>query len=616
MSEAALIPTGSPFLRRLRRNYTKPQRVIGIVLLLLLIFFVFMPAVNLVYTSFTLSYSDQRLPQVKQSGVEFEEGRFTMVHFQRVFMSKLTKPMMLEPLMNTLVVTFGLTVLSISWGCLLAWLVVRTNLPGKKLIANVAALPYIIPSWVISLAWINVFKNSHIGGATGWFEYMTGITPPNWIAYGPIPIVICLSLHYYAYAFITVSGALASIDSRLEETGELLGANRWQVMRKITLPLVLPSILAAFILTFSKGIGTFGTPAFLGIPVRYYTLSTQLYANVKNNLEGDAYLLAIIMILISGITIYMNVKVIGARKSYVTIAGKGFRAKPVDLGRMKYIMLVLMILFILCCVIFPLYILGAQTFMEEEGNYSISNFTTHFWIGKAGAIGSKGQVLGLGEAGILRNPKIYSGAWNSLRLAVTVSILAALIGIFLGYAIVRGRGTLLSRLNDAFSFAPYIFPGIAFGAVYLGMFAKPIGPIPALYGTFSLLVLVSLAKRLPFSSRTGTSAMMQIDNELEETAGLVGAGFFTKFTRIIYPLTKSGFVAGLLLSFITTMRELSLIVLLVTPKTKVLTTMIFRYAESGFHQFGDAITMIIVVISITGTLLIKRFQNTSLVKGV
>ncbi|MCF7914040.1 MAG: iron ABC transporter permease [Spirochaetaceae bacterium] len=615
MSDLA-IQSGSPLLRRLKRNYSQPQRIIGLILLLLLLFFVFMPMVNLLYTSFTLSYSDQRLPEVKASGVEFEEGKFSLVHFRRVFMSKLSKPMLLIPLMNTLLITAGLTILSISWGCLLAWLVVRTNLPGKKALANIAALPYIIPSWVISLAWINVFKNQRIGGSIGWFEYMTGIAIPNWFAYGPVPIIICLSLHYYAYAFITVSGALASIDSRLEETGELLGANRWQVMRKITLPLVMPSILAAFILTFSKGIGTFGTPAFLGIPVRYYTLSTQLYANVKNGLEGDAYLLAIVMILISGITIYMNVKVIGARKSYVTIAGKGFRAKPIDLGKLKHVVFIIMVLFVIFFVLFPIYILLAQTFMEAEGDYSMANFTTHFWIGEAGSIGSKGQVMGMGESGILRNPSIYQGAWNSLRLAVLVSFLAAVIGIFLGYAIVRGKGTILSKMNDALSFAPYIIPGIAFGAVYLGMFAQPRGPIPALYGTFSLLVIVSLAKRLPFSSRTGTSAMMQIDRELEEAAGLVGAGFFKKFTRIIYPLTKSGFVAGFLLSFITTMRELSLIVLLVTPKTKVLTTMIFRYAESGFHQFGDAITMIIVVISITGTLLIKRFQSTSLVKGV
>src|SRR6056297_100657 len=137
MTELA-IPTGSPLLRRLKRYYTQPQTVIGIILLLLLVFFVFMPMVNLVYTSFTLSYSDQRLPQVKEASAAFEEGRFTLVHFRRVFLSKLTKPMLLVPLMNTLMITFGLTVISISWGCVLAWLVVRTNLPGKKTIANMA----------------------------------------------------------------------------------------------------------------------------------------------------------------------------------------------------------------------------------------------------------------------------------------------------------------------------------------------------------------------------------------------------------------------------------------------------------------------------------------------
>ena len=103
---------------------------------------------------------------------------------------------------------------------------------------------------------------------------------------------------------------------------------------------------------------------------------------------------------------------------------------------------------------------------------------------------------------------------------------------------------------------------------------------------------------------------------LEEAGELVGAGFFKRFTKIIYPLTKSGFIAGLLLSFITTMRELSLFVLIVTPKTKVLTTMIFRYAEGGYHQYGDAITMFVVIISLTGTLLIRKYQGTGLAKGI
>lgn len=611
-----LTVSGSPFLRRLARNISLPQRVLGFLLMLLLIYFVLMPAVNLVYTSLTYSIADRRLPQVVDAGREVVPGQFTLVHLQRVFASPLTEKMFLKPLRNTMIITLGLTTTALLIGCLLAWVMVRTNLPGKRTLASLAAIPYIIPSWPIALAWINIFKNSKIGGSIGWFEYLSGITPPDWLSYGAVPIIICLSLHYYAYAFITVSGALASIDSRLEETGELLGASKLQVMRKITLPLVLPSILSAFILTFSKGIGTFGTPAFLGLPVRFFTLSTQLYSNVKNNLAGDAYVLAMVMIIISGLTIYMNVKVIGARKSFVTIAGKGFRAKPVDLGRWKYVILVIILIFFLLGIFAPLYVLTWQTFMEKDGDYSLGNFTLHYWIGKAGTLNEKGKVLAEGEAGILRNDSIWRGAWNSIRLAVTVSILAAILGILLGYAIVRGKGTKLGAACDSLSFAPYIFPGVAFGAVYLSMFAKPIGPIPALYGTFTLLVLVSLAKRLPFSSRTGTAAMMQVHQELEEAGSLMGAGFFKRFVKIIYPLTMSGFIAGIMLSFITTMRELSLIVLLVTPKTKVLTTMIYRYAEGGYHQFGDAITVMVVAISLTGTLLIKKFQKSGLVKGI
>ncbi len=616
MSSSVSLKPGSPLVRRTLRELSKPERIIGIILLALLVFFVLMPAINLIITSFSFSLSDRRLPEVIDRGIKVVPGQFTWVHFERVFFSKLTNKMFLEPLFNSAVVTLGLTMLSMIIGCILAYLVVRTNLPFKKMIANVAMIPYIIPSWPIALAWLTLFKNSTIGGTAGLFQYFFKVAPPDWISYGPIPIIICLSLHYYAFAFITVSGALASIDSQLEETAALLGASRMQVMKKVTLPLVLPAVLSAFILTFSKGLGTFGTPAFLGLPVRFYTLSTQIYGNVKNNLAGDAFLLAIVMIIISSLTIYMNVKVIGARKSFVTIGGKGFRSKPMNLGKWKWLVFSLVLLFLLCAVFLPLYILTWQTFMEVNGDYSLSNFTLHYWIGESGAVGKAGTLLGEGQAGILRDPEIYRGAWNSIKLSLVVSVLSGILGILLGYAIVRGRGTKLSVGCDVLSFAPYIFPGIAFGAVYLSMFSQGIGPIPSLYGTFTLLVLVSLAKRMPFSSRTGSAAMMQIDKSLEEAATMFGAGFWTKFKKIIYPLTKSGFVSGFLLSFISTMRELSLIVLIVTPANKVLTTMLFRYTEGGYHQYGDAITMLLVILSMGGTLLIKKFQGKDLAKGV
>ncbi len=615
MSDLTVSRAGKIY-RRFTRDLGRPERIMGLILMLLLIFFVLMPALNLVYTSFSFTLSDRRLPEVVDKGIKVVPGNFTLVHLKRVFFSKLTKKMFLLPLWNSILVTFGLTVLSMTIGSTLAFLVVRTNMPGKKFVSNVAAIPYIIPSWPIALAWITMFKNSKIGGSSGVFEFLFKVAPPDWISYGPLPIIVCLSLHYYAFSFITVSGALASIDSRLEETAGLLGANKKQVMKKITLPLVMPAILSAFILTFSKGLGTFGTPAFLGLPVRFFTLSTQIYSNIKNNLPGDAYLIAIVMIIISSLTIYMNVKVIGARKSFVTISGKGFRSQPMNLGKYRWIIFAIVILFLIFAVFMPLYILFFQTFMEVDGDYSLSNFTLHYWIGPANSIGSHGGLLGEGQAGILRNSEIYRTAWNTIKLSLVVSFLAGVIGILLGYAIVRGRGTKLSVACDSLSFAPYIFPGIAFGAVYLTMFSKPIGFFPSLYGTFTILVLVSLAKRLPFSSRTGTSAMMQIHQSLEEAASLQGAGFLVKFRKIIYPLTKSGFVAGFMLSFISTMRELSLIVLLVTPKTKVLTTMIYRYTEGGYHQYGDAITMLVVFLSMTGTILIKKYQGKSITKGL
>ncbi len=616
MSDALSASWSERLWRRTIRNMSRPERIMGLFLLVLLVFFVLMPALNLIHTSFTLTLSDRRLPEIIAKGQKVVPGTFSLVHVKRVFFSKLTKKMFLLPLWNSVVVTLGLTVLSMTIGSTLAFLVVRTNLPGKKFISSVASIPYIIPSWPIALAWITLFKNSKIGGSPGIIEYLFKVAPPDWISYGPLPIIICLSLHYYAFSFITVSGALASIDSRLEETAGLLGASRRQVMQKITLPLVLPAMLSAFILTFSKGLGTFGTPAFLGLPVRFFTLSTQIYSNIKNNLAGDAYLIAIVMIIISSITIYMNVKVIGARKSFVTIAGKGFRTAPMKLGKYKWLVFALVLIFLILAVFTPLYILLFQTFMEVDGDYSLSNFTLHYWIGPAGAVGRHGGILGEGQAGILRNPEIYRTAWNTVKLSLVVSFLAGVIGVLLGYAIVRGRGSKLSVACDSLSFAPYIFPGIAFGAVYLTMFSRPHGIFPSLYGTFAILVLVSLAKRLPFSSRTGTAAMMQIDKSLEEASLIQGANFFRRFRSIIYPLTKSGFVAGFMLSFISTMRELSLIVLLVTPKTRVLTTMIYRYTEGGYHQFGDAITMLVVALSMTGTILIKKYQGKSLTKSI
>ena len=248
--------------------------------------------------------------------------------------------------------------------------------------------------------------------------------------------------------------------------------------------------------------------------------------------------------------------------------------------------------------------------MLLPGDYSLSNLTTHFWIGESDF------SIASGQEGIFRNPGIWGGVWNSVRLGIIAALINGFMGLLIGYAVVRNRGTKLSKSLEAISFAPYVFPSIALGAIYLSMFARPIGPLPALYGTFTLIVLIVIVKNMPFSSRSGISAMLQIDTSLEETARIQGIPWFKRFRKIIFPMATSGFFSGMILTFITAMRELSLLILLVTPSTRVLTTIIFAYEDQEQVQHSNGVTLILLFIIVLANFLVRRFFGTKSLLGL
>ena len=579
---------------RFKNTIRRPHIVIALVLLVILLFIVLLPFAKMVQDSFVWQFADIRLSR------DANPGGFTLFHWKRVFASALTKNTLLRPLYNSLAISLSVSAGAMTIGALLAWLVARTDLPFKKTITTVAVLPYVIPSYIHALAWLNLFKNDRIGGAAGVFQYLTGLSPPDWLSYGYLPIVVTLSIHYFPFTFLLVSAALTSIDSRLEESGEILGASRTYILRRITFPLVLPALLSSFILTFSRILGTFGTPYFLGTPVRYYTLSTQIYANIINRIPSVGYILAFVLIAISSVIIYFNQRLIGKGKSYVTISGKGFQISPTPLGQWRYLALCMVVLLCVIAVLMPCLLILWQTFALYPSDYSLRHLTLLFWIGEANT------AFAEGEAGILRNPLILGAAWNSIKLALTASVIAGLFGIFIGYAVVKGRHTRLAAAVEQMSFLPYLVPGIAFGALYLALFSHKIGPLPALYGTFFLVALVCIAKNLPFTGRAGITSMLQIGSELEEASETLGARWTMRFRKIILPLSIQGALSGFVLVFITVMRELSLIILLVTPETRTLTTMTFRYQEQGYAQFSSAISVLIIVIVVVGELLSRK----------
>ena len=554
---------------------------------------------SLSYQSYDLAYRP-----------EAEEGGFTFFHLERVFTGRLSRALFYKPLMNSLMIGAGVTALGLVVGSLLAWLVVRTDLYFRPLFTSMAVVPYMMPSWVLALAWLALFKNDRIGGTEGMVSYFFGVQPPDWISYGMLPIIICLALHYYAYAFLLMSGALMTMDSELEEAGAMCGLSRFQRLIKITLPLLLPAVGSAVVLTFIRILGTFGTPALLGLPVRFFTLSTQIYASLNARNMGDGFVLALVLVVMAILSIYINSRVLGVRRSFVTLTGKGFRQRPIGLGWWRVPLTVLVGLFMTMVVVMPLLILLWESFMYTPGDYSLANFTSHFWIGKSD------PDLAYGDPGVVYNERILSSLWNSVRLGITAALFNGALGLLVGYAIVRGRGTRLSKSLEGIAFAPYIFPSIALGAIYLGIFSTSIGPIPALYGTFAILVLITTVKNLPFTSRTGVAAMLQIDKSLEEAARVQGIGWMRRMYRIILPMSTSGLMAGMLLTFITAMRELSLIILLLTPNTMVLTGLIFGYQEQDQSQHSGAVTIILIVIIIIANILVRRLFGGASIMGL
>ena len=575
----------SPFRWKRIKNalinvFTNPYNIIVLVSLIVLVYFIVVPLGDIIATTFRVQQRDiRRIPGSV-------EGDFTLYYWNRLLFSDVSASLLWKPLVNSLLIGLSTSVLSILIGGLLAWLVVRSDIPWKRGLSLLIIIPYILPSWSKSMAWTAVFKNARVGGVPGFLNSI-GINTPDWLAYGPVPIILVLTIHYYAYAYLLGSSALQSINSELEEMGEIQGASKLKILSRITFPLVLPALLSAFILTFSKSIGTFSVPAYLGFKVNYNTISTMIYSQSTSSNKAVAYAIAMILIMIASVNIFLNQRAIGARKSYATIGGKGGRSTLLKLGSWRMPIFIIVMIFLIIVVILPLLILILQTFMMEQGKLSLDNFTLHYWIGEEF---SKPTVYE-GEAGIFRNKLFWNSLWNTVKLVLSVSIIATLIGQMIGYITSRGRGKFSGRLVEQLVFIPYLIPSIAFGAVYMSMFAVRRGIMPALYGTFALLILISTVKNLPFAARSGTSSMMQIGTELEEAAQIEGASFLTRFARIITPLSKGGFFSGFMLIFIGVMKELDLHILLLTPKMSTLSYLAFSYNNDNKepYEYGCAV---------------------------
>lgn len=601
--------------RRLRNQLksivTNPYNVMVVLSVALMIYLILIPLGQMIIQTLTLAEADAARVDGGYTGM------LTSYYWKRVLFSSISKKMLWTPLANSLVIAVCTAVCGVSLGSILAWLMVRSDLPMKKFFSLALIIPYMIPSWCKSMAWLTIFKNDRVGGAQGLLGFL-GIHTPDWLAYGPFAIVVVLVIHYYAYAYLLVSAALGSINSELEEMGEILGAGKARILRKITFPLVLPAILSAVIMTFSKAMGTFGVPSMLGLKIGYYTVSTTMYNSIENGQNRVAFVISLILIAIASLSVFVNQKAIGTRKSYSTIGGKGGRSNPIHLGKWRKPITCMLMVFIAVAVVVPVVVPLYQSFMLVPGNYSLSNLTLHYWIG--GSV----PTIDQGEPGIFKNPQFMKYVVNTIKLVVLTSLFATLFGQLIGYVNSRGRKLFSGRLVEQLVFIPYLIPSIAFGAMYLSLFATAkkitipgyrITLVPSLYGTFAILVLIAVVKNLPFASRAGTSNMLQISSELEEAAQIANAGFLKRFFKVIFPLSKGGMMSGFMLVFISIMKELDLIVILMTPSQQTLPYMAYSYSAENLIQLSSAVTIVMFVLVFFVYWFANTFTDADITKG-
>jgi iron(III) transport system permease protein len=572
---------------RIARALREPANWVTLALMSIIAFLVLLPTWKLIARTFTWEDVDRRLSP------DAEPGEWTLFHWNEALVGSLAESLLYEPLLNSLVTGGIAALLALILGAVLAWLVTRTDLPGAKWLRPILTLPYVAPSFALALAWTTLFKSSTFGGSPGMLEAFTGVAPPDWLALGPVPIIATMTIHYFPFAFLMLCGALATINAEMEESATLLGATRSQIVRRITLPLVLPALIGAFVLIFAKTIGSFALPYLLGVPQDYHTIGTRLLATFKQGLEAMAFILALVLIVITGLVLWLSSRLSGKnQKRFQTVGGKGNRSTLTALGDWRIVAGICTWLFALLISVFPIALIAYQSFLAESGRFGLDNLTLHYWFG------ASTPAIANGEPGVVLNQSILSAASNTIQLAAYASIVVAIVGLLIGYIVVRQRGSGIAWALEQASFLPFLIPGLALAAMYMSIFIAPVGPIPALYGTFALLVLICAVDRLPFGVRNGVSSVTQLGGELEEAAALQGAGWWKRFTRIVMPLASNGMVAAAMVSFVGLMRELTLIILLITPANEVLMTLGLRYADQGFAQLSSALIMIVVLITL------------------
>ncbi len=357
----------------LRVNSADPTLLLALLLLVVFGYLILAPVLLLLVDAITVHFAD--VARTRQ-----ELGDLTLYYLNRVLLSPISRDLFWWPLAHTAIISVAAIVIAFLVGGPIGWLLSRTDLMGKKWFSTALLVPYMLPSWTFALAWLTLFKNRTTGGQPGWMETL-GFTPPDWLAYGALPISLILALHYAPFVILLFGNALKQFDTQLEDSARSLGASPRVVARRIILPLMMPSLVSAATLIFAKCLGDFGVAYVLGVPVGFDVLATSLFRAISTSQAGASAVLAGMIVLLGAISIVIDMRLLKEAKRFVTIGSKGAMVRQTALGKWQAPALAWAFTVFAISAAIPLIALTLTTVMRVPGSFSLDNFTLDYWIG-------------------------------------------------------------------------------------------------------------------------------------------------------------------------------------------------------------------------------------------
>ena len=520
----------------------------------------------------------------------FVEGKFNSLDFYNV----LTEPETFQALKNSFVIACMTTVGSVIVGTFFAWLVTRTDLPYKTFMKSLFLVPFMLPSFIGALAW-KMLLSPHSGYINKLWMEIFNTTEPLFNIYSYAGIALVEVMYLFPFVFIQVCGALERMDPTLEESARISGAGLLTITRKITIPLVLPSIMSGALLIMLYSMAHFGTVAVLGIEQGIYNIPTLIYEKIHQSAGSFASIrtgtvLATVLIASAALIIWTQQKIL-SKGHYQIIGGKSFRPMELKLRGLRYPLLFFCLAYIGFTIVLPTVVIflvgGVQTYglsILDPNNLSLDNYKYILF-----------------EYDVTRD-----AIWNSVTLGLAAAFITMFAGVMISYVIVKmkvkGKGIL-----EFLGMLPFSVPGsvIALGVILAWSGAYGIN----IYNTVWIILVSYIARYMAFSLKANSAALEQVHDSLMEASRSCGASMWQSLKDIVIPLVRPGMISAFFLIFLPALRELTVSIMLYAPTTRTIGVAIYTLNEDGETVMSTALAGIALILIVLGQMLINHLTK-------